>query len=132
MPRVDAARSYNVKKLSTYYEALDAGHFPVERGYRLSPDDQVRRHVITQLMCNFHLDGADVARRFAIDFPAYFERELAELREGPVRDGFLEMDGVRLDLTAKGRLFVRNVCMVFDRYLREKTAEEKPVFSRTV
>jgi oxygen-independent coproporphyrinogen III oxidase len=128
---VAGAFAQNVKKLSTYYEALDGGRFPVERGYRLSPDDQVRRHVITQLMCNFHLDGADVGRRFAIDFPAYFARELAELREGPVRDGFLEMDGVRLDLTAKGRLFVRNVCMVFDRYLREKKTE-KPVFSRTV
>jgi len=129
---VAGAFAQNVKKLSTYYEALDAGRFPIERGYRLSADDKVRRHVITQLMCNFHLDGAEVARRYGIDFADYFATELGELREGPARDGFLEMSGDQLDLTAKGRLFVRNVCMVFDRYLREKTAEEKPVFSRTV
>jgi len=27
---------------------------------------------------------------------------------------------------------VRNVCMVFDRYLRARTSGPKPVFSRTV
>jgi oxygen-independent coproporphyrinogen-3 oxidase len=128
---VAGAFAQNTKKLSDYYRALDAGRFPVERGYRLSPDDHVRRHVITQLMCNFHVDGSDVSERFGIDFDAYFARELQELRGGPVADGFLVMDGSRLDLTPRGRLFVRNVCMVFDRYLREKSAGT-PVFSRTV
>jgi oxygen-independent coproporphyrinogen-3 oxidase len=128
---VAGAFAQNVKKLSQYYAALDAGRFPIERGYRLSSDDHVRRHVITQLMCNFHVDGAAVAARFGIDFDSYFARELLELREGPVADGFVEMDGGRLDLTPRGRLFVRNVCMVFDRHLREKTAGT-PVFSRTV
>jgi oxygen-independent coproporphyrinogen-3 oxidase len=128
---VAGAFAQNVKKLSEYYAALDAGRFPVERGYRLSPDDLVRRHVITQLMCNFHLEGEDVSRRFGIDFGSYFGRELSELREGPVADGFLEIDGGRLEVTPRGRLFVRNVCMAFDRYLREKAAGT-PVFSRTV
>ncbi len=128
---VAGAFAQNVKKLSQYYAALDAGRFPIERGYRLSPDDHVRRHVITQLMCNFYLDGGEVSRRFGIDFDSYFARELQELREGPVADGFLEVDGARLEVTPRGRLFVRNVCMVFDRYLREKTAGT-PVFSRTV
>jgi oxygen-independent coproporphyrinogen III oxidase len=129
---VAGAFAQNAKKLSSYYEALDGGRFPVERGYRLSADDQVRRHVITQLMCNFRLDRPDVAERFGIDFDAYFATELRELREGPVEDGFLEMSADRLELTPKGRLFVRNVCMVFDRYLREKASDAKPVFSRTV
>jgi hypothetical protein len=31
-----------------------------------------------------------------------------------------------------GRLFVRNICMIFDRYLRAKQADGKPTFSRTV
>ncbi|HVP14417.1 MAG TPA: oxygen-independent coproporphyrinogen III oxidase, partial [Terriglobales bacterium] len=90
---VGGAFAQNVKKLSEYHAALDAGRFPIERGYRLSPDDHVRRHVISQLMCNFHLDGAAVSRRFGIDLDAYFARELQELREGPVADGFVEMDG---------------------------------------
>jgi oxygen-independent coproporphyrinogen-3 oxidase len=128
---VAGAFAQNVKKLSEYYPALDAGRFPVERGYRLSPDDHVRRHVITQLMCNFHLDLDDVARRFGIDPASYFARELRELREGPAADGFLEMDERSLEITPRGRLFVRNVCMAFDRHLRDKAAAT-PVFSRTV
>ena len=41
------------------------------------------------------------------------------------------VSGQGLRVKEKGRLFVRNVCMAFDRYLKAKAAE-KPVFSRTV
>jgi oxygen-independent coproporphyrinogen-3 oxidase len=121
----------NTKKLSTYYSSLDAGRFPIERGYRLDADDLLRRHVITQLMCNFRLERRAIEERFGVDFPGYFAIELAELREGPVADGFLEMDDDALRVTDAGRMFVRNICMSFDRYLRAKR-DEKPVFSRTV
>ena len=46
----------NTKKLSTYYADLEAGRFPVERGYLLDPDDRLRRALITELMCNFRID----------------------------------------------------------------------------
>jgi oxygen-independent coproporphyrinogen-3 oxidase len=128
---VAGAFAQNTKKLSGYYAALDAGRFPIERGYRLDPDDRIRRHVITELMCNFRLDPAAVERRFDIDFEAYFRQELQELREGPVAHGFLELERERIEVTPLGRLFVRNVCMSFDRYLRQKR-QERPVFSRTV
>jgi oxygen-independent coproporphyrinogen-3 oxidase len=65
---VSGAFAQNTKKLSTYYADIDAGRFPLERGYRLDEDDQVRRHVITTLMCNFHLERAAVERRFGIRF----------------------------------------------------------------
>jgi len=128
---VAGAFAQNTKKLSGYYAALDAGRFPIERGYRLDDDDRVRRHVITELMCNFRLDPATVEERFGIDFDRYFERELEELREGPAAHGFLELDPGHIEVTPAGRLFVRNVCMSFDRYLRAKRGD-KPVFSRTV
>jgi oxygen-independent coproporphyrinogen-3 oxidase len=128
---VRGAFAQNTKRLSVYYAALEAGRFPIERGYLLDEDDRVRRHVITQLMCNFHLDPAEVERRFGICFETYFARELAELREGPVRHGFLEIEGGGLRLTPTGRLFVRNVCMSFDRHLRAK-APDTPIFSRTI
>jgi oxygen-independent coproporphyrinogen-3 oxidase len=130
---VAGAFAQNVKKLSAYYEALDAGRFPVERGYRLDEDDLLRRHVITQLMCNFHIDLAAAGERFGVHAPAYFARELAEVDEGPAADGFVERRGTSLTLTPTGRLFARNVCMIFDRHLREKAARGgTPVFSRTV
>ena len=129
---VRGAFAQNTKKLSDYYRALDNGRFPVERGYALSPDDLVRRHVITQLMCNFHLDRAHVNTQFGIRFEEYFAPELERLSAGPVGDGFLTISPTSLDVPERGRLFVRNICMEFDSYLPSHQREAKPVFSRTV
>jgi oxygen-independent coproporphyrinogen-3 oxidase len=128
----DVGRGYfqNAKKLSHYYRALDEGRLPIERGYILDEDDRIRRHVITQLMCNFHINKAEVSKRFEIDFDEYFAMSLERLAE-PAREGFVELTNEALKVTDSGRLFVRNVCMAFDRYLESKS-EEKPVFSRTV
>ncbi len=123
----------NVKKLSTYYQALSSGRLPIERGYRLDADDRIRRDVIARIMCNFYLDRAEVERRHAIRLDVYFARELEELSapDGPVSHGFLEIRPDGLEVVGNGRLFVRNIAMVFDRYLRAKKTD-KPVFSRTV
>jgi len=127
---VQGAFFQNEKKLSTYYEALDAGRLPVSRGYVLDEDDRVRQYVIQQIMCNFRIAKADVAERFGVDFEAYFARSLEALREVE-EAGFVERSEEGLRVKEEGRLFVRNVCMAFDRYLEAKSAE-KPVFSRTV
>lgn len=128
---VAGAFAQNTKKLSAYYAAIDAGRFPTERGYELDADDELRRRVITELMCASRLDVAAIERQYDIRFGEYFARELEELEAGPVHDGLLHVGDAELRLTEVGRLLVRNVCMVFDRHLRART-EEKPVFSRTV
>lgn len=127
---VRSAFAQNAKKLSTYYAALEGDRFPIERGYVLDADDRLRRHVITQLMCNFHLDRRACDDRFGVVFGEYFASELAELAAGPVADGFLEIHPDRLEVLPRGRVFIRNICMTFDRYLRHKTG--RPVFSRTI
>jgi oxygen-independent coproporphyrinogen III oxidase len=127
---VQGAFFQNEKKLSTYYEALEAGRLPVSRGYVLDEDDRVRQYVIQQIMCNFRIARAEVAERFGVDFDRYFARSLESLREVE-EAGFVERTDEGLRVMEEGRLFVRNVCMAFDRYLEAKTAD-KPVFSRTV
>ena len=128
---VAGAFAQNTKKLSTYYENLDAGRFPVERGYVLDADDRIRRHVITQLMCNFRVAWADVQQRFGIEAQAYFAGERRVLAEGPATHGLVALDDNGIDVLPMGRFFVRNICMIFDRHLREQTGST-PVFSRTV
>ena len=130
---VRASFAQNVKKLSTYYSALDEGRFPIERGYVLNQDDVIRREVIMRLMCNFYLDRGEIEDRFKIDFASYFATELAELAEddGPVSHGFLKMSADHLEVVGDGRLFIRNIGMVFDRYLRTKKPGQN-MFSRTV
>jgi oxygen-independent coproporphyrinogen-3 oxidase len=131
----DVAGSYsqNTKKLTTYAEAVDSGRLPVERGYVLDADDRIRREVISRLMCHFYLDRGEIEEQFGIDFGRYFAPELAELSgaEGPAGHGFVEVRPDSVAVTSLGRLFVRNVCMVFDRHLRGRQLD-KPVFSRTI
>ena len=135
---VQGAFAQNVKKLPDYAAALAAGRFPIERGYALDADDLVRRHVITRLMCDARLDLREVERTFGLSFADAFAIELEELTgRGPYRtDGLLTLTPDAIELTDLGRLFVRNVCMVFDRHLRRKPAADAPratpVFSRTV
>ncbi len=120
----------NVKKLSTYYAALDAGTLPISRGYLLDDDDLIRRVVITQLMCNCYVAKQDIAEQFDIDFDEYFDASLQQL--GEARDAELvNVSDDAITVTDRGRLFVRNICMAFDRY-REAKEDSSPMFSQTV
>ena len=124
------AYAQNTKKLSEYEAAIAAGRPPVTKGLLLNADDVIRRDVITRLMCNFHLDRRAIEARHGIDFGTYFAAELAALEE-PVSHGFVRLTGDTIEVVGAGRLFIRNVCMIFDAYLAKKTGE-RPVFSRTV
>jgi oxygen-independent coproporphyrinogen-3 oxidase len=126
------AFAQNTKKLNRYKEALDHGLPPIERGFERSRDDEIRRDVIQDLMCNFHVEIAAIEGRYGIYFPLYFADALRELDEGPVRHGFVRRSETEIEVTEPGRLFVRNVCMAFDAYLKKTEDGKKATFSRTV
>jgi oxygen-independent coproporphyrinogen-3 oxidase len=129
---VRGAYVQNEKKLSTYEERVSAGVLPVARGVARSADDELRRSVIHELMCNFRVDVPSIEREYGIDFAEYFAADLGELRAYE-RDGLVRLTADRVEATPTGELFVRNLAMCFDRYMRDKhAAEAKPVFSRTV
>ncbi|NBC12865.1 MAG: oxygen-independent coproporphyrinogen III oxidase [Gammaproteobacteria bacterium] len=119
----------NRRELDAYYEDIDAGRLPVFRGIELNRDDEIRRDVITRLICHFRLDFADVERHWGIDFHDYFGRSLAKL-EGMQQDGLLAVDAQGIGVLPKGRLLIRNICMAFDAYLE---AKQGPVgFSKVI
>jgi len=117
----------NHRKLHLYERAVEEGGLGTERGYAPTPDDRLRRHVITELMCNFSVARADVERRFGIRFDETFAREMEEL-EPLAADGLVRVDEEGIAVTE--RLFVRNVCMIFDAYLGRHRG--RPRWSRTV
>ena len=123
---VAGAFAQNAKKLPHYYGALDEGRFPVERGYVLDQDDLVRRFVLQSIMCNFRLSFDELRDRFGVDYDEYFAKQDRKLRE-TIDPGFFGRAERELTVTPAGRLFVRNICMVFDRYL-DKPAGEKPLY----
>ena len=111
----------NQKRLADYYAALDAGRLPVARGLELTPDDLVRRAVIQGLACHFRLSIESVELSYLVDFKAYFAPEMDRLRRLEA-EGLVELQPDWIIVTPKGRLLVRVVCAVFDRYLREREA----------
>ena len=121
--------SQNVRKLDEYYALLDAGKLPLERGIELEPDDLLRRDVITRLMCNFVLDIKAMESKWHFDFYSHFKPELHDLQTMQA-DGLILLEDDILRVLPAGRLLVRNICMVFDRYLR--TGNDSSRFSRVI
>jgi len=108
----------NHRDLAGYYEAIDQGVLPIKRGVALNADDVLRRAVIQALMCQFTLDIEQIETHYSIEFDRYFRDELIELEE-LADDELVTLEKNRITVTPQGRLLVRSVCMVFDRYLRE-------------
>jgi oxygen-independent coproporphyrinogen-3 oxidase len=119
----------NVKTLEEYYDRLDRRELPVMRGVELSADDLVRRAVIQALMCHFELAIESIEIAYLVDFERYFAAELADLRELESL-GVVEIGGKWITVTPRGRLVVRGIAMVFDRYLR--LAETRARYSKLV
>ena len=126
--KVGNTYAQNVKTLDQYYQKIDAGDLAIFRGIELSADDVLRREIITQLICHFKLDFKVIEQRFGIDFNKYFAMELKELT-AMEDDGLLEIKDSSMAVLPVGRLLIRNVCMVFDIYLRS-SSEQK--FSKVI
>jgi oxygen-independent coproporphyrinogen-3 oxidase len=123
--QVDDCYAQNLRDTGSYYERLKAGKLPVYRGLRLTPDDRLRRRVIADLICHGYVDKAAVVD----DFNAYFAPEVAQL--APMQaDGLLRDDDNGIRVLAPGRLLIRNICMLFDGYLREESHPQR--FSKAI
>ena len=127
--RIGPTYYQNVKRLDEYTDRLDAGRMPVMRGLELSPDDLLRRAVIQAIACHSRLSIESIELAFLIRFRDYFAAELEDLK--PLADeGLVEVTPDWIVVTPRGRLLVRAVCMVFDRYLRASRARHR--YSRVI
>jgi len=120
--------SQNVKTLDEYAALLDAGRLPVFRGIVLGDDDKLRRAIITQLICHFELNFARIEQLYPIRFRDYFAAELDECKAMQA-DGLLDVQADCLIVRPAGKLLIRNICMVFDTYLR---AAQQQRFSKVI
>ena len=115
--KIGASYSQNVRTLEEYYDTLDSGDLPILRGVELSTDDLVRRAVIHALMCQFEIAIESIELAYIIDFWEYFRDEIVDLRVLE-QEGLLRLTRDWLSVTPKGRILIRSICMVFDKYLR--------------
>jgi len=119
----------NQRTLNDYYACLERGDLPVMRGIALSPDDLVRRAVIQALMCHFRLVKDDIEIPGGIGFERYFSQELQELAEF-ANEGLLTLEDDMISVTARGRLLIRPIAMVFDAHLRAD--QERRRYSKVI
>lgn len=122
----------NQKRIKDYYQAIDTGKLPLEKGVSLSRDDILRRTVIMELMCQFRLSQEDLEEKyhlgFDIDFNRYFSPEISELKALEA-DGLIKVFDDGIEVTSTGRLLIRNIASVFDTYL---TRHGERTFSKSI
>jgi oxygen-independent coproporphyrinogen-3 oxidase len=122
--KIGPTYSQNYRDLENYYDALDRDQLPIMRGLELNADDLLRRAIIQALMCHFELAYEPFNTAYLVDFEKYFAAEMPELREYE-QEGLLTLSSQGMTVTAKGRMLIRNICMVFDKYLRTRTEHAK-------
>lgn len=120
----------NVKGVHEYIDLIQQTGFATEKGYSLNREEQIRRDVINEIMCNCYLNFSDVAKRFNTDISdiqKVVDYNPAKLQEF-IDDELLVIDGNKISVNEKGKMVVRNIAMAFDPAL--KTGEG--VYSKTV
>jgi len=125
--QTDGSFRQNHKELDAYEAALNAHSLPVERGYLLTTEDQLRRSIISDLMCRGGLDFPGLSRRLGVDFAAAYATELDSLADLEA-DGLLVRSRDRIRITEIGQLFLRIIAMRFDSHLARRPAN----YSKTV
>jgi len=120
----------NLSELDGYMQMIESTGLATFRGISLSENDKIRRWIILSLMCRFELSFEELSDRFGIDFSESFEQESRDLKQF-VDDGLIDVTDRSIAILPDGRVFVRNVAMVFDSYLRT-ARRDKPLFSRTI
>jgi oxygen-independent coproporphyrinogen-3 oxidase len=126
--KVGDVYTQNAKDMAAYSESIDRGELAITRGVRLDADDRLRRDIISQLMCQFALRFDELEAAYGIRFQAVFADELERMK--PLEaDGLLAVTVSGIQVLPAGRMLVRNVAMIFDRYLAGHAAKR---FSRTI
>ncbi len=128
---VAGAYAQNVREVSGYSERIARRGLATMRGYRLSEEDLLRRAVISRLLCHTVVRKSEIENEFHIHFDETFAPELARLAPFAA-DGLVLLSPGELRVTGLGRVFIRNVAMVFDPYLEQQQLNARPLFSKTL
>ncbi len=128
---IGACYAQNDRDVAPYRERVERRGVATMRGYRLTSDDLLRRAVISRILCHGELHEVEIEREFGIDFDQTFAPEIARLVPF-VSDGLVEIEGGVIRTSLLGRIFIRNIAMVFDPYLEKQKLENRQLFSKTL
>ncbi len=115
----------NAKNVEEYQDLVEQGILPVYRGHMLNEEDLIIRKHILNMMCRLETSWGNESLQFK-ELPEALLK-LKEMED----DGLIKIGSTKLQITEKGRPFVRNVCMAFD-VLLQRSQPETQLFSMTV
>jgi len=121
--------SQNAKDPQSWAQAIDSGSLPIVRGLHMSSEDKLREHIIMSIACQLELDIAAAEHHFHFNFNEKFAANLPQLRQFE-QDGLIQVTPDKVRVLPRGRLLLRNICMIFDDYLENNHAGTR--FSRTI
>lgn len=119
----------NQKVLKEYYAEVETQGIALQKGFVMTKEDCLRRDVIKQLICNFSLNFANIEEKYNIDFKSHFMEDLSLLTP-LIDDQLIIFTETGLQVSAKGRLLIRNICLCFDTYSRQQARRQQ--FSRII
>src|SRR5690606_14162085 len=115
----------NVKGLEEYYHLIDENIIPIYRGHLLNEKDLIiRKHILNKKDVNIRKHILNFMCKLNTSWDnkeLYFETlpEVLERLEEMEADGLMKIQGNNIQVTEKGKPFVRNICMAFDLLLQE-------------
>ena len=106
----------NTKSVKDYKKSLHRSELPVEKGRILEDREKITREVITQLMCNKHIDWKVMAGVTGTEASTVKDTVGVndQILRGFADDGLLEFDDDYISVTEKGSMFIRNIAASLD------------------
>lgn len=122
----DARYAYaqNEKRVETYSESVRTQGLAIVKGHSMTDDDVFVRKAIIDVACRGVIPSK-VLERFR-------HSDVQEAIGGFCSEGILEEAPDGFAVTELGRTFIRNVCSVFDRHLKQHATAGTPIFSRAI
>jgi oxygen-independent coproporphyrinogen III oxidase len=128
---IQGTYAQNFREMDAWQKSVTERGIATMRGYRLSQDDIIRREVISRLLCHTIIVKDEISQQFQINFDEYFAPELAQLKL-PQEDGLVVPSEREIRASWLGRIFIRNLAMIFDPYLEKQQLAARPLFSKTL
>lgn len=122
----DAKYAYaqNKKKVEEYREEVDNGLMTLEKGHFLTNDDIKTRRLILDIACGGEVKWTSYGQMLDINMNI----SLLSMAE----DGLIKLFDTGLRVTDLGMAFLRNICVVFDKYLQQNKQKEQAIFSKAI
>ena len=110
------AYAQNLKDFTKYFESIEKTGYAIERGYRLTRDEQIIRAILNSIMCNGILNFEEIGREFqltGLEIKALINFNPSKF-EDFIQDDLMVLDDQQIRMNDKGLMFARNIAMALD------------------